>query len=386
MKPTFRCSELPRLLHCHGSQTLVPLVQPRAGDEGFEGSMIHWETADRLIRECGARPPAGGLPPPAVPKGYQIPRPNRWIVDWNLRQVAERFPPTHAMIVEDEFFHEFPRFNLIGHVDVHTIDRLGHEYNGSDWKTGHKPVVIAQLNDQILGYLVLAKKNYPALRRAAFGIGQPRNVEEDGFPRWSGVELDEDGLEACVEDLERRINEALDDALTVNSGPVACNWCPVGLQCPAWRQELEFMKATLTPESLASIKAVADDALLGDVIISARTVSKALEDATDMLKDRIAAQGTVIAGNGTRITAKIEGGHYQVVNPEGAFAAVKELLPEARIPHVIHYSTSRLIDEIAEANKVTKGGQAGITARTLFDILMLPNLKQGERVKLIFNP
>ena len=68
MKPTIRCSSLPRLLNCHGSDRLIRLVRARRGDEGWEGSMLHWMTADRLVRECGARPVAGGLPPPDVPK------------------------------------------------------------------------------------------------------------------------------------------------------------------------------------------------------------------------------------------------------------------------------------------------------------------------------
>jgi len=386
MKPVIRCSSLPCLLNCHGSRTLQPLVKAREGDEGYEGTMIHWTVAHRLIRECGARGPAGGLAPPNVPTGYQIPKLSRWIVDWALRQVATYFPPTHAMIVEDEFGYEFDRYFLIGHKDLHTINRDATDYHGGDWKTGRKPVVSAAMNDQIKGYLALAKRAYSKLDHGKFIIGQPLNNEDDGFPRISEVELDGAGLDANLSDLDRRINEALDDPMTVDSGPIQCAWCPVGIQCPAIREEQAFMKATLTPESLASIKETADDALLGDVVIAAHTIARSLEDAERLLKERIAAQGAVIAGNGTKITAKQVGGKYSVINPEGAFEAVKFLLPPERIPHVINYSTGRLIDEIAEANKVNKGGEADITARTLFDITMRPHLEQGVSTKLVFAP
>lgn len=348
--------------------------------------MIHWEIADRLIRECGALPPVGGLPPPDVPAGYQIPKPNRWIVEWGMRQVADHFPPTHAMLVEAHFVYEFDRFNLSGHKDLHTIDRPGEIYTGGDWKTGYHPVVSAEINDQILGYLALAKRAYPNTKQAKFIVAQPRNNEEDGFERISAVEMDDAELKSNLESIEQRINAAMDDPMTVNSGMVQCAWCPVGIQCEAYKAELGFMKATLTPEGLASIQATADDALLADVIISSRTIRRGLEDAERLLKDRIATQGNVVATDGTTITAKLEGGQYDVTNPEGAWKAVQELIPAGRIPHILKYSTSRLIDEIADANKVHKGGAAGITARTLFDIMMKPNLEQGTRTKLIFTP
>ena len=387
MKPTIRCSSLPRLLNCHGSDRLIRLVRARRGDEGWEGSMLHWMTADRLVRECGARPVAGGLPPPDVPKDYQIPRPNRWIVDWNLRQVATHCPPTHAMIVEDELIWEFDRFYLKGHIDVYTVDAGGLVLVGIDWKTGYIPVTAAELNDQILGYIVLLFLLYPTAQSVKFVVAQPRNSEADGFPRVTIVELDRAALEACVSSLEARVNEALDDQMTVDSGPIQCSWCPVGLQCPAWREEFEFMKAHLTEEMLASIRDAADDGLLGDIIIASRTVARALEDAEQLLKARIREQGQLVAANGTRITIKEEGGQYKIINPEGAFEAVKELIPAARIPHVVKYNAERLVDEIAAANNVAKGGQADtINARTLFEILLRPHMEQGKREKLVFTP
>ena len=386
MKPIFRCSQLPQLLHCSGSATLMPLVKPRAGDDGFEGSMIHWMIADRLIREHGAAPPAGGLAPPSVPAGYVLPKMSRWMVEWALRVVADKLPPRDYMQVEQGFRAEFDRFILVGHMDVHTINRAGTEFHGGDWKSGYKPAVIAELNDQVLGYLGLAKREWPTLESGKFFIGNPRNSEDDGFPRLSTVELTGDQMEDCLTSLNDRVNYALDHPMETDSGLIACAWCPVGIQCPSVRETISYLKATITPEALAAIKATADDGLLGDAVIAARTIKTAVADAEELLKERIAASGAVKSYSGVTITAKTEGGQYKVTNPEGAFAAVQELIPAERVPHVLSYSTSTLIDEIAKANRVNKGGDADITAKTLFDIVLRPHLEQGSRTRLIFTP
>jgi len=321
---------------------------------------------------------------PDIPLDYELPKMSQWIVGWVLRQVAEDFPASYAMEVEGYFEAEFDRFILTGHMDIAAVNAEGTDFIGADEKWGYKPVIAADLNDQILGYLGLAKRNYPKLASARFKLYQPRNSEEDGFERVSSVELDEAGLNACLVSLESRINAALDDPMTTNSGMLQCAWCPVGIQCPSIKKEKQ-MQATITPEILASIKATADDATLGDIIISARTTKKAIEDAEKLLHERLDTVPEVIAGNGTRISRKIEGGQYSIIDPEGAFKAVNELVPAARIPHVVKYSSDRLIDEIAAAHNVPKGGKAAMTGKSMFDASIRPFFEQGERKKLIFS-
>lgn len=389
MKPRIRCSQLPQLIGgtgggCHGSLTVMPLVKRREGGEGWEGTLGHWIVANRLIKESGAVAP-GEFPPADVPNTYNLPKMSEWIVDWMLRQVAEDFPPTYALHVEEYFEAEFDRFILTGHMDINGINAEGTDFIGADEKWTYKPVVPAELNDQVLGYLGLAKRNYPKLVHAIFKLYNPRNCEEDGFERVSSVELDAAGLDACVRSLEERINAALDDPMTLNSGLLQCAWCPVGIQCPAQRMELEFMKATLTPESLAAIKGTADDALLGDVIISARTIKRAIEDAETLLHSRLDQNPEIIAGNGTHISRKIEGGQYSIIDPVGAFSAVSSLISADRIPHVVKYSSDRLVDEIAASHKVPKGGKAPVTGKSIFDATVRPFFEQGERKKLIFS-
>lgn len=380
MKPVIRCSSLDRLLNCHGSRTLEPRVAPRTGDEGAEGTAGHYLVARRLIDEIAAR--NGGVKTPAK---QIIPKISEWIVAWFLRVVREEIPETYALTVEDEFAYEFDRFVLVGHQDITGVNAAGTDFIGLDEKWGYKPVLPAEFNWQVMGYLALAKLAYPALTRARYAIGQPRNSEEDGFPRLSWVELDGAGLDACVASLEAKVNEALDDPFTVSSGLSQCAWCPVGIQCPAMRKELEFMQATLTPESIEAIKAQPDDKLLADIVISSRTASRSLDDAEKLLKERIGTDGHAVSSEGIRVTLKIEGGQYAVTDPEGALKAVKAVVPEDRLPHVIKYSSDRLIDEIAAAQNIPKGGKSGTTGRSVFDAVVRPHFTQGERRRLIFS-
>ena len=396
MKPTIRCSQLPQLLNCSGSRTLMALVPRLDSFAGHEGSMLHWMVASRLCREQGAKPsfPMGETPyegeatllPPDVPKGYQVPKMSEWIVDWALRVVADNVPIDYALLVEGEFIYEFDEFFLSGHKDVYGINPAATAYIGMDWKTGRKPVPPADKNEQILGYFGLARRAYPKLDLAKFMIGQPLNVEEDGFERLSSVELGGSDLDLVVESLEERITAALHDPMTVESGMLQCAWCPVTYRCPAIQAEINLMKATLTPQLLDAIKAGTADAQLGDIVISARTISKAIDDAEETIKGRLKEPGSaILAGSGTRITAKEEGGQYKIINPEGAFAAVKSLVPEARLPQVVKYSNDRLIDEIATAAGVPKGGKAATTGKTIFEAMVRPNMEQGKRIKLIFS-
>jgi len=396
MKPRIRASSLPQLLNCHGSRTLIPLVKKREGGEGWEGTMGHWTVADRLIKESGAKTPTDFLSKPDVPEGYTLPKMSEWVAPWILRQVAEDFPPTYALEVEGYFEAEFDRFILTGRMDINGVNAEGTDFIGADEKWGYKPVIAADLNDQILGYLGLAKKNYPKLTSAKFKLYQPRNSEEDGFQRVSSVSLDGEQLNDCVTFLNDRINAALDDPMTVNSGMLQCSWCPAAaarlidgegsLVCPAIRQEFENMKAILTPQFLATIKTDAPDATLVDLLIASRTVNRAVEDVEAILHERLAANGSATATDGTRVTQKITGGAYKVTNPEGAWEAVNSLVPPARMPFVVKYSTTEIVDEIADAQKIPKGGKAAVTGKTVFDSVVRPHMEQSQRKLFVFAP
>ncbi len=149
MKPLIRSSEMDRVLSCNGSLTLTRMVDERDGDEGWEGTMLHWMIADRAIRELGATPPEGGLPPPDVPKGYKVPAFSLWIVDWALRHIREIIPADWSLMVEVEMEYEFGRWINRGHADIVALSPDGTKAKGADWKAVRVPVDPADNNDHV---------------------------------------------------------------------------------------------------------------------------------------------------------------------------------------------------------------------------------------------
>ncbi len=382
MKPTFRCSELDRVLSCNGSITLTPLVDPREGDEGWEGTMVHWMIADRCIRELGAIPPEGGLPPPDVPRGYVLPQNARWMVDWAIYHVQETIPADWSLMVEVGFAYEFDRWILSGHIDLLAISPDGTQSRAIDWKTGRDPVDPADNNEQVAGYIVLQKRAWDELNRCVFQICQPRVSEDDGFERVSTVIVDT--LPELVLSLDQRICTAMGNAMKLKTGK-QCKYC-IGCSCPAIQAEQEFMELTMTPEMLAKIKKTPDDALLADFVIIGNRLEKPLKDAKELLHKRLDVNPVIDAGSGIRVTRKIEGGSYTIPDEKKFFEQVKELLPsEDSIAKVMKPSMTRIKDELAAVMQIPKTGQAAVTAETVFDAKLRPLTEQSERRLLIFS-
>lgn len=379
MKPTFRCSELDRALNCNGSITLVPLVAPRDGDEGVEGTSIHNKVGWRLVHELGAT--HNGFPPNFcyAPSGHVT----DWLVNFCFNTVKEGTPDGWSMEIEVPLSYEWDRFILSGHPDVVALNPEVTEFNIDDFKAGYIPVDIAEMNWQLLGYAVLLKRAYPTLKRGRLRIIQPRNDEEEGHPRVSETIIED--LDAATALLENRINAAIDNAMEVNSGMTQCRWCPVGPQCPALQQELEIMKVQLTAEAIGRIKREPDDATLGDWVISMRTLKRPTDDAEDLLHSRLAKTGAVNAGCGTQITRKIQGGSYSIPDPAKFFAAMREVLPsDESLVKVMKPSVTAVKDEIAAVMHIPKTGKAAVTAEGVFDAKLRPLVEQGERKILVF--
>lgn len=384
-KPVIRCSQLDQLFSCGASRVLMPLVRPRVGGEGYEGSFAHWMTAMRAIRELGATPPPGGLKPADVPAGYKLPKMSEWLVDFFLHLLRHSVDQRHSLMVEQPFAYEFDRFILSGHVDALELCPDALFAAGFDWKCGYKPVAPANCNSQGLGYIVLKKRAWPTLQQVRFTFAQPRNDPDQGEERITEVEVEGDVLERCVTTLEEQVNEALDRSDEINTGMTQCAWCPVGIQCPGIQAEIEEMKLKLTPEMLARIRASADDATLGDIIIAARTVSRAIEDAEELLHARLDNAQSIVSGSGVTISRKLEGGRYKVTDPVAMFKAVRELIPEARLAKALNYPVTSLKDAIAEVMDIPKGGKAAITSETVFAAKLGPFVEQGTKRQLVFN-
>lgn len=381
MKPTFRASETDRTLNCHGSITLVPLVAPREGDEGVEGTAIHNKIGWRLVHELGAT--HNGFPANFcyTPSGHVT----DWLVNFCFNAVKERTPDGWSLEIEMALSYEWDRFILSGHPDVVAISPDVTEFDINDFKAGYIPVDIAEMNWQLLTYAVLLKRAYPTLQRGHLRIIQPRNDEEEGQPRISTVVIDD--LDAATALLEKRINAAIDNATKeVNSGMTQCKWCPVGIQCPALQQDKELMKVMLTAEAIGKIKREPDDALLGDWVISMRTLKRPTDDAEDLLHARLAKTGAVNAGCGVQITRKIQGGSYSIPEPAKFFAAMRELLPdEDSLVKVMKPSVTAIKDELAAVMKIPKTGKAPVTAEGVFDAKLRPLVERGERKIFVFN-
>ncbi len=385
-KPKIRVSSLPQLLSCGGSRTLKALVRQREGGEGFEGSYVHWAGAARIIAELGAEAPEGGLPAATVPAGYRLPRPAEWMIGWWFNHVQHAYPQDWALAVELEQEFEFDRFILVGHQDVHGVNRDATSCKGSDLKTGTKPVAPAAENDQCLGYLCQNALAYPSLDYNAFEICQPRLSEDDGLQRVSLVELDKSGIQRCLSSLNDRVNAALDNPYLIQSGILQCAFCDAMLQCPAIRADYELMKMLLTPEMLAQIKTDPDDATLGDIAIAAKVLANPFDAAKDAIKARIASTGGVTASDGTRITAKVTGGAYKVIDAPGLYAAIKETIKDdARLAGALSFPLGRLTDAVAEEMGIPAGGKKPVTAEKVTDARFKPFMEQGQKTTLMFN-
>ena len=378
MKPTIRSSSLDRVLSCPGSLTLVPLVAPRVGDEGNEGTDLHAKTAFRLVATLGATGPDSL-------KGYTY-KPGGiadWISDFCYNAVKENTPDGWSLECEAELSQEFDRFILTGHPDVVALNPEVTEFKIDDFKTGYAPVDIAEMNWQLLAYAVLLKAAYPTLRKGQVRILQPRNDEDDGFPRISEAFIED--IDAATAGLEARINAAIDNAMTVNSGQSQCRWCPVGIQCPALQLDLDIMKVQLTPATLAAIKAQPNDAQLGDWVITARTLNRPTEDAEKLLHERLDKVPALVAGCGTQITRKVQRGSWTWPDPLKTYQAVKALLPsEASQAKAFRPSTTMIKDQIAETFGCPKTGKAPTTAEGLFTAHVAPTGVQGTRNLLVF--
>lgn len=371
-----RCSELDRVLACPGSMTIVPIVDPRAGDDGAEGQSLHHLSAVRIVRELGGHAPDGlPNPDPAWPSLKF----SKWISDFYVRHIQESVPSNWSIDVEVALSYEYDGFILSGHIDCLALSPDATRAKGFDLKSGRDPVSPAEENEQFFGYTCNLKRAYPMLECVEFDGVQPRNDPDEGFDRISHMELSGARLDQAIPTLERRVKEALSNSMQLNSGRVQCNWCPAAVQCPATRADRELMKMTLTPELIAQIKRTPDDATLADWVVAAKTLARPIEDAQELAKERIAAKGELMAKDGTRITIKTTKGSYTVKDPVALWSVLSELLPEERRAVCAKWSFTALKDQVAEHMHIPKSGKSAMTGDNIVAAKTGPFVEQGER-------
>lgn len=291
-KPSFRCSELDRVLTCHASKRLAALFPSQSGAAAHEGNWCHWKAARTLVDEQDAQIGDGGLPDtPEVgnfkPNGF-----SEFVVDFFLSDVLYETPGM-GLIVEDELEADFGDFILTGHSDVLAFNAEGTEAIGWDLKAGSIPVDAADQNNQMLGYIVLVYLNYPGVQKITWKVCQPKNNPDDGYDRITDVTIEGDDLRKMVDYLAAQLRNVLDKPNAINSEDNhghQCKYCPAALKCPAFKQDVADMKTTLTEEAIAAINpnlTVEELMFYRDAQAKFRTPFEKVDAA---LKDKLAAE------------------------------------------------------------------------------------------------
>lgn len=297
MIPSFRCSELDRVLTCHISRLFAMKIGDRFDkkDDGArtEGNWCHHEAARILVDEESASVGDGGIEPPALGEW----KPNhfsQWVVDYFL-SVVRNETAGMALIVEDELEADFREFKLTGHADVLAFSADGKEAIGFDLKAGAIPVDEAQENNQMLGYIVLTYLCYPGVESVRWLIVQPKNNPDDSFERVTEVIISgKSELEQMASYLDKSLTRVLMNPLFINSddnGGRQCKYCPAAIKCPAIRKDINEMKTVLTTEAINDIEG---DISIGELIFfedARKKFDGPLKMANDELKRRLREHG-----------------------------------------------------------------------------------------------
>ncbi len=360
----FRCSQLPQLMACPGSALLRERVKPsKSGAVAALGTWCHWMAATELVREHGATPPEAGLPEPPMRAGWKPTGFDLWMIRFYVAEVLDRVGADMALEVEAEFKHSFARFDLSGHIDTFGITADATEAIGFDLKTGSVVVDEAKDNAQVLGYIVLLALAYPTLRKITFAVVQPRNHEDDGEQRVSMITLEGEQIAQAVAYVERTLNTAIDEEMTVNSdGGKQCRYCPAALQCPAVEADLSHMKMTLTPEYLNGIAAEPTIDRLLAVALAGRKLSPLLKDAADILKQRIRDKGEQTV-DGYRVFVQSQPGIRVVTDNAKARVQLGDL-PDALFDRCYQFKPGEIEEVLAEHESARTGLKVPVDTKT----------------------
>ena len=401
MTPTLRSSSLDRVLNCPGSRILNAIVEAReSGAESLEGTYLHWLAHDRMKKELGAVGELG--PQPKATPGIAF---SHWIADFYFAVVKDKVPPQWSIEVEAALAYELAfgepvpvpnhdpngwgsttlahAFTLSGHIDALAMSPDGTEAIGFDLKSGYDPVDIAEYNWQILAYIVLLLEAYPTLKKVTFYIVQPRNDEDEGFERVSSVSRE--ATPALRETLIAHVAESLRNSLELKAGKQQCNWCAAAIQCPEAKAKRQETQMKLTPEHIAAIKAVPDDKTLADWVIASRILSRPMDDAASLAKERIRQNGLLNGSDGTRITVKTSAGSYSFPDPVAFYRKTRELLPDdAAYAATVKPSVTKTKEAIAKAFDVPKTSKKGDSAEAIFDGALRPLCEQGTKETFVF--
>lgn len=300
LKPRFRCSEIDRIITCHGSRTLDTKFPTVSEDSEVSrlGTKIHAIGAVQLIA-TGAVGVATDPSPEIALEGFDA-----WILAFWVAAVRELVPPGWTIELESEMEVEFARFILTGHLDVLAYSPDGTEAIIIDLKTGFIPVEPADCNWQLAGYSALLRVVMPGVRRARLVIVQPRNNEDLGYPRISQAKVDfeQTDIEAL---LAFELCAVLDDPYTFETSKKACQYCNWPLTCPCTTELRHAMKTQLTKEAFDKLTPQPSLIQLAEWARDGKILEGPIKKARETIKERLtASKGDVTLDDGTRIYLK----------------------------------------------------------------------------------
>jgi hypothetical protein len=242
-------------------------------------------------------------------------------VEWFISSVTADIPQDHAIFVEKRFTIEFERFILTGQIDVYSMDAQAVEFAIDDNKSGPGEVDHAEENWQLAGYATLLKFAYPTLKRGKIRIRQ-REAEDQT------TEAEVDDLDVMAGFLEKKVNEALDAWLTLESGYSQCRLCPCITFCPAIEAEFIEMKKILSEIDLKALNVTPVLRQLGDLAQRGRAIAGPIEKILEQFKARVATEGDVVLSDGTLARVVEEDGRRKVTHPKVAHAFISKKIME----------------------------------------------------------
>jgi len=344
-KPRFRCSELDRLITCHGSRSIDSKFARISKDSvvSLAGTKIHALGAVQLI-SAGAIGTAEDPSPTLELDDTEL-----WIVDFWVAAVLELVPDGWAIEVESEMEAEFLRFILTGHLDVLAISPDGTEAIIIDLKTGYIAVDPAECNWQLAGYATLLRVVMPGIKKARLVIVQPRNNEDLGEKRISESDIDftRTDIEALM---ATELGAVLNDPYTFTTSKKGCLYCDWLLVCPCIIALRKTMKLQLTADQFDAIPSEPTIAQLGEWVRDGKILDKPIETARETIKERLGAAKTDLTlEDGTRIYVEDGQGPRTVSNVTTLLMRVGLVVPDQKKVHAFLKPSLDLIEKTVAA-------------------------------------
>lgn len=186
--------------------------------------------------------------------------------------VGRYFPECGMSLTIGQFVHT-------GHADLVVV--TPNRVLVVDYKTGRIPVQVAECNEQLRDYAVLASRAWPH-RLISVALIQPWAMGKD---RLTVCTYGPDEIDRARIDMARRVERSQTPGNAPVPGPVQCKYCRAVCKCPAILGVIPKEEVKLEP----SIVSLTDEQLAAFAPLAAQ----ASDIARDEIRRRIEAGGTV---------------------------------------------------------------------------------------------